>query len=441
MRLPPLAAVLLLAALLAGPLPAPIAAQQAPPRLELAALQRAAIERDARAAQRDLLSRGTALRVQSLRDGLKPQFALSANNTHLSDVTSLPVKIPGQSIPIPPKDRWAGALDVSQVLYDGGTTGRREAIEQARLAEGIAGVDATLEPLRDEVSRNFFAVALLQSSERELAVTVADLEAVLTDTRARVREGAALGRDSATVRAQWRLAQSRLAQARSARHAALANLERLTGVSASDSTPVVLPDWGTELRALDSAGDVASLRARPEFVRLARSRDRLEQERALGGAENRPRVLAFAEGGYGKPGLNQFEPDAKRFWQAGVKVEWTPFTWGSAGRTRELATLQQRSLATEELALADQLARAVQGDRDERQRLRAQLADDDEVIVLRELARAQGEAQRREGVITAAESVSLRSDLTEARLTRERHRIELAQAEARIATTLGLSPR
>ena len=437
MRLPPLAATLLLAA----PCAAPLAAQQAPQRLELAALQRAAVERDARATQRDLLTRGTALRVQSLRDGLKPQFALTANNTHLSDVTMVPLRIPGQSIPIPPKDRWAGALDVSQVLYDGGMTGRHEAVEAARLAEGVAGVDAALEPLRDEVSRNFFAVALLQSSERELALSVADLEAVLADTRVRVREGAALGRDSATVRAQWRLAQSRLAQARSARHAALTNLERLTGVSASDSAAVVLPDWGAELRALDSAGDVASLRARPEFARLARSRDRLDKERALGGVENRPRVLAFGEVGYGKPGLNQFDPEPQNFWQAGVKVEWTPFTWGSADRTRELATLQQRSLVTEERALAEQLARAVQADRDDRVRLRTQLADDDEVIVLRDIALAQGEAQRREGVITAAEAVSLRSDLTEARLTRERHRIELAQAEARIATTLGLSPR
>ena len=63
------------------------------------------------------------------------------------------------------------------------------------------------------------------------------------------------------------------------------------------------------------------------------------------------------------------------------------------------------------------------------------------MIALRELASAQGDAQRREGAITAAESVQLRTDVVEARLARERHRIELAQAEARIATTLGLSPR
>ena len=116
-------------------------------------------------------------------------------------------------------------------------------------------------------------------------------------------------------------------------------------------------------------------------------------------------------------------------------------TWGSAARTREVSALQQQVLATEERALGEQLARAVQADLDDRDRLRSQLRDDDEVIALRELASAQGDAQRREGAITAAEAVQLRTDVVEARLARERHRIELAQAEARIATTLGLSPR
>jgi outer membrane protein TolC len=409
--------------------------------LELGALQRAAVARDARAAQRDLLGQSAALRLRGIDDALKPQFSLSAANTHQSDVTYLALKVPGASVPIPPKDRWSSALDVTQVLYDGGAASHRAAIERARLAEAIAGVDATLEPLRDEVSRVFFAAALLQSSERELTEMVRDLDAVLTDTRARVREGAALGRDSASVRAEWRSAQSRLAQARSARRAALATLGRLTGTVIGDSTPLLLPAWDERLRALDSAGDPAALRGRAEFARLDRSRDRLDQERALAGVENRPKVAAFADAGYGRPGLNQFKADPAGFWQAGVRVEWTPFTWGSAARSRELAVLQQRTLETEARALADQLARAVQGDLEERTRLRAQLQDDDEVIALRAQALAQGDAQRREGVITAAEAVALRSDLTEARLARERHRIELAQAEARIVTTLGLAPR
>ncbi|HVZ47971.1 MAG TPA: TolC family protein, partial [Gemmatimonadaceae bacterium] len=234
---------------------------------------------------------------------------------------------------------------------------------------------------------------------------------------------------------------ARFAQAQAARRATLANLRRLTGVTIADGDTLVLPDWSARLRGLDAGGDAAALRARPEFQQLALSRARLDRERRLAGVENRPRVVAFAEGGYGRPGLNQFKADPAGYWQAGVKVEWQPFTWGSAGRNDELSVLQERVLTTEEQALADRLARAVQGDVENRARLKAQLADDDEVVALREEALAQGEAQRREGVITAAEAVGLRRDVTDARLARERHRIELAQAEADIVTTLGLTPR
>ena len=418
-----------------------LSAQQPTAPLSLAELQRAALARDARAAQRDILSQSHSLRVRTIRDALKPQFTISANNTHASDVTFLPVAIPGSSVPIPPKDRWSGAVDVSQVLYDGGGSSRREAVETARLAESVAGVDAALEPLRTEVTNTFFAAALLQASERELESAVIDLEAVLGDTRSRVLEGAALGRDSAMVRAEWRGVQARLSQARSARHAALRNLERLSGVTIEDDAVLALPEWTSALETLGPAGDAAALRERPEFVQLARTRDRVERERSLAVVENRPRVVAFADGGYGRPGLNQFQADPKGFWQAGVKVEWKPFTWGSAARSDEAAVLQQRVLTTEERSLGDRLARAVQGDIENRARLKEQLAVDDEVVALREIALAQGEAQRRESVITAAEAVSLRSDVTEARLARERHRIELAQAEANIVTTLGLAPR
>ncbi len=426
-----LAALLLLARL--------ALAQQPPPTL--ADLQRAALARDARAAQRDLLRQATDLRIRSIRDALRPQFTVTASNSHANDVTYLTLRVPGVAVPIPPRDRWSGAVDVSQVLYDAGGTRRREAVESARFAESAASVDASLEPLRAEVTSAFFTAVLLQSSEQVLAAAVTQLEAVLGETRERVRAGAALGRDSAAVRAEWRNAQAQLAQVRASRYAALTNLQRLTGVAIADTTSLPIPDWSAQLDSIASAGGPATIRARPEFRQLARARERLGRERDLAGVENRPRLVAFAEGGYGRPGLNQFKSDPAGFWQAGVKVEWQPFTWGSAARNEELAVLQQEVLATQERALADQLARAVQGDLDHRTRLRAQLAIDDEVIALREEALAQGEAQRREGVITAAEAVGLRSDLTAARLARERHRVELAQAEAGIVTTLGLTPR
>lgn len=406
--------------------------------LTLEALQRAAVARDARNAQRDYFGRSTKLQIEGLTMTHRPQFNFSALNAHASDVTHLDISLPAGKAPIPPKDRWSVAADITQVLYDGGLVSSRKTIERARLAENVASLDVTLEPLRDEVAQTFFAVVLLQASEQELELMTQDLEQLLADTRARVREGAALGRDSAAVKAEWRGAQAKLGELRSQRRAAIASLTQVTGIPITTDTPLSLPEWASRLNEL---ADITALRARPEFTRIALTRERLNAEQSAADRENRPRVVAFGTAGSGRPGLNQFNPDVAAYWQFGVKLEWSPFTWNSASRNRELISLQQQTTLTEERALADRLARAVQGDLAERERLRSQITDDEEVIALRALALEQGEAQGKEGVITGAEVVSLRTSLAEARLTRERHRVQLAQAEVRIATTLGLTPR
>ena len=418
---------------------AAVAAQAGPgpaDSLRLEQLQAQALAHDPRADQRALLAQATALRLEAIRREWRPQLSVGGVASHQSDVTFLALQLPGTVVPVPPKDRWQAVADVQQLLYDGGGARRRTALEQARLAEGEAGVAAALQPLRDEVTRAFFDAALLATREAELAALAGDLAQLLADVRARVREGVALPRDSAQVRAAWRRATGAVAEARSARAAALAVLTRLTGRAVGTELPVALPDASLPLAALRGT-PLEAARGRPEFARLARARDRLGEEQALASLENRPRVTAFAQGGMGRPGLNQFRVTPDEFWQAGVRLEWRPFTWGSAGRTREQLAVQQRLLDTEERALAAALARAVEGAVAEVDRLRGQLEEDAEVIALREEVLRAAEVQHREGMITAAEVVELRTDLLEARLARDRHRIDLARAEARILDTLG----
>jgi outer membrane protein TolC len=85
------------------------------------------------------------------------------------------------------------------------------------------------------------------------------------------------------------------------------------------------------------------------------------------------------------------------------------------------------------------LARAVESDVAEMRRLEGALATDERLVTLRAEIERQAQAQFSEGAITAAEYVELRSDVLEARLSLQRHRVELAQSQARYLTTLGLS--
>jgi hypothetical protein len=64
-------------------------------------------------------------------------------------------------------------------------------------------------------------------------------------------------------------------------------------------------------------------------------------------------------------------------------------------------------------------------------------AQDEEIISLRERITAQAASRLANGVITATQYVLARNAEQQARLAREVHRIQLAQARAMLATTLG----
>jgi outer membrane protein TolC len=413
---------------------------QAQDTLGLPAVQKAALRADPRGRQRELLRAATDLRQAVIGADRLPRVSVSGYASHQSDVTRPSLGVPGLEIPELPKDRWQTTLDLEQPLYDGGDVGRRRAVEAARHAESEAAVDVALYELRSEVNAAFYSAFLLDRRAREFEALVTDLEARLAAVRARVDAGAALGRDAAEVEAELVRAQLRRDEARASRRAALAILSDLTHAPVDTGSVLLLPEGQPELSEPTEPAALAALRRRPEFEQLRRSRLRLEREMEATSVENRPRLFAFGQAGVGLPGLDQFRRSSDAFWQAGVRLEWRPWTWRSAGRRAAALRLQQEVLETEESALGRRLARAVATDLEDIARLKAALGDDQRIVELRTEVERQARAQYDEGAITTPEYVEARTDVLEARLELERHRVELAQARSRYLTTLGIIP-
>jgi outer membrane protein TolC len=417
-------------------LAAPAGAQDT---LGLTAVQSAVTQADPRVRQRELLRAATDLRQAVIGADRLPRLGINGYASHQSDVTRPSLGIPGVTIPSLPKDRWQTTLDLEQRLYDGGDVARRRAVEEARYAEAEAEVDVALYELRSEVNSAFFSAFLLDKRVREFEALVTDLEARLAAVRARVDAGAALGRDAAEIEAELVRAQLRRDEARASRRASLAILSDLIASPVDTAAVLMLPEAEPERSAPTEPAAVAALRRRPELEQLRRSRLRLDREVEATRVENRPRVFAFGQAGVGLPGLDQFRRSSDAFWQAGVRLEWRPWTWRSAGRKAAALRLEQEVLQTEEAALGRRLARAVAVDLEDIARLKAALADDQRIVELRTEVERQARAQYDEGAITTPEYVEARTDVLEARLELERHRVELAQARERYLTTLGLT--
>ncbi|HYC32383.1 MAG TPA: TolC family protein [Gemmatimonadales bacterium] len=407
--------------------------------LDVARLQEEALRSDPRAGQRALLRSAADLSLQVISSDRLPQLEVNGQATHQSDVTRPTFGVPGITVPEFPKDRWQTTLDVRQRLYDGGDVTRRRELEEARHAESVAELDAALYQLRSDVNSAFFSAVLFGKRAAEYDALVEDLDARLAAVRARVDAGTALGRDAAEIEAERVRAGLQRDEALASRRSSLAVLGDLIGRPVDTSAVLVLPAGEPEREQPADPAAVASLRRRPEFTRLQRSRERLEREIASTSLENRPRVYAFGQAGVGLPGLDQFRTSSDAFWQAGIKVEWRPWTWRSAGRRAAALGLQQDIVRSEEAALGRSLARAAVVDLEDIARLRAALADDERIVSLRAEVERQARAQYDEGAITTPDYVEARTDVLEARLTLERHRIELAQARARYLTTLGIT--
>jgi outer membrane protein TolC len=435
MTLPRALALATLVLLLIGP------SAHAQDTLSVERLQEAALKSDPRVKQRTLLRQATDLRLAVIGAERLPQLEFNGQGTHQSDVTRPTFGVPGFSVPDFPKDRWQTTLDVEQRIYDGGEIARRRELEEARHAESQAVLDVSLYALRSEVNSAFFSAFLLEQRAAEYEALVTDLDARLAAVRARVEAGTALSRDAAQIEAERMRASLQRDEALSSRRASLAILADLVGHSIDTSAVLVLPTDEPERILPANLDTVAALRRRPEFDQFLRSRARLDREIAYASAENRPRLSAFGQAGVGLPGLDQFRTSSDAFWQAGVKVEWRPWTWRSAGRTAEAYRLEQDVVATEEKALGRRLARAVATNLEDIARLKATLAEDERIVALRTEVERQARAQYDEGAITTPDYVETRTDLVEARLTLDRHRVELAQARSNYLTTLGITPR
>jgi outer membrane protein TolC len=405
----------------------------------LATLQQAALDADPRSRELQLFMQQTDLRLRNISALRLPTVTVDGQAQYQSDVAHLNTTLPGVgALFLPPKDTFDSGIRIDQRLFDS-TVSAQGALERAQLGENQARVRSTLFTLRQQVNDAFFAAAALQARAGALSATIDDLDARLRETNARVQQGTALTADAAAIEATLLQRQQDLDDLQASRRAALDRLGTLTGQTFADNDTLMLPD----LRATvaDARQSQATVRARPEYDQFARTRERLERQQALTSAQERPRLSAYGRAGYGKPGLNFAQSEFESYGFAGVRLQWNAWTWGAGAREREALAIQQQVVAADEAAFARGLTTAIEGDEAAIDRLQRSLATDERIVMLREQVDRSTQLRLQEGVVTASEYLDRNAELLQARFARAGHEVELAQASARLLTTLGLEVR
>ena len=420
-------------------LSAPVAAQRT---LSLEEAQQIALERNhdlriATLAQEQASHVTDIVRAQRL-----PRVDLSAGYTHVSEVGSIDIDVPGlmsRSISFGDGNIYESALTVSMPLFTGFRLDAMQQLQETQHA--ITGV--ALEGTRMRV---FHTVALMyyraQLGQRSVSIYDEQLSYLgkqLDVIKALHAQGQVLAYDTLLLSTRAGALRIERANANADTHNAKLQLATLIGLS-DDEFVIEETMRGSGSSVLD--GDLTSLlqtayEARHELRIIHHQQSaqslRIRSEKAA----YLPSVNAFASLRYGKPGVDQVSNEWMDYYTAGLYLQWNLWNWGGDKARVEQQEIATRSMDAEEARLKAGIVEQIKRLRNDIHVLRETTALLDAQIAQESLKQNMLRARLEQGLATATEVVDAETALTTVRLRREQNGIARAMKLTELAAAIG----
>lgn len=420
-------AAFLVAMLLSG---SPLFTQSVNP-LELTGAYGKAIEQHPLGQRTSLLAEATAIQLEQIDAGRLPEIDLMANARLQSENVKVPFQIPGEEPLELPLFIAQTYVEARYLLYDGGATEARRKKARLGLLAEEQGVKAELAGLKERVNQPFFAILRLRAQQEVLMVNLADLQAKIRQLEAGQRHGTVLETAVDQLRIEALRLESALQQTRGQIGAAFATLSDLIGEPLDTSTILTLPELG--------GFSLTSEWERPELKHFALQQDHILAGESLIAAERRPRLSAFAQGGFGYPNpLNFFDDTFSPYALVGLRFQWKLFDWNKNQLDRQLMTVQSRLVENRRAAFEHTLSVQEARFQEELTTLEALIRHDLTIVELQESILGRVSAQLDQGVITPAEYLDQVNDGIRAALDLETHRLQLQELKVNYLTHKGL---
>ena len=369
-----------------------------------------------------LLESAADLKLKNLSSQWLPQLAINGQSTYQSDVTSLPISIPGMSIPEPDQDATKLTLDLSSTLYDGGAIRRQKQLEQAGLLADQQSLEVELYKLRERIDQLYFSALLLQENKKLLAMKSNEIKARIKVVESGVRNGVSLQSNADVLSAGLIELELQMLELDHGKQAAFDMLAEFLGQAIPAGSLLEIPAGEVTARPMDIR--------RPELKLLALQSAKLDASKALLKARTNPRLMAFGQLGYGKPGLNMLANDFDTFYVLGLRFSWTPWDWHQTQNERHWIGLQQNMVTVQQETLEQNIRILLKKDLSEISKYEALIHKDDEIIALRSRITQTFSSQLENGVVTATDYLAELNAETQARLNQQLHVIQLAKARS-----------
>jgi outer membrane protein TolC len=385
------------------------------------------------ARQTGMLEKSNDLKIKNLNKNYLPQLNLNGSASLQSDVTELKLNLPAQfsfiQFPQISKDIYKVTVDVNQSIYDGNVTGYQKKLETFNLQSDQESILVELYKLKDRINQTYFGIFKLQQNEKLLNSNKNQLESKLKEIQSAVANGAMLSSNADALQAELMKIDQQLIETRTDQATAFQVLSELTSSSIPDNSTLVLPRVQISSTAFEDK--------RPELQLYNIMQTKTGVMKDMVNTRWNPKLYAFGQAGYGRPGLNMLSNDFTPWWLVGAKLTWNIWNWNLSKNEKKIYDIQNDIIGTQKETFEKNLRIEAASDLAEIEKLGELLQKDEEIIALRTRITHMASSQLENGVITSSDYIARLNEETQAKLALELHRIQLVKAKITYLFTLG----
>ncbi len=325
-----------------------------------------------------------------------PQASVSAKSSAQTEVMQIPFSIPG--IKEISKFQYSGAIEINQMIWDGGVTRSQKRISAASFQVDKSKLAVDLYTLNERINKLFFGILLTEEQLKQNAIFQEELQTNYKRYLSLMQNGLANQADLDLIKVE----QLNADQSKTELFVALCtyreSLSEMIGEPITDNVILFKPDYNSLIIDYQNV-------LRPEIALFEAQINLLLNQKSAITSGVLPKVSLFGQGLLGRPGINQFDNDFSNWLVGGIRLSWDLGGLYSLKNNyskieNNIGLLQKEK----EAFLFNTKLQTIQ-QKNEIAKYRELIKTDDEIIALRNNVKKASEARVENGTISVTDLI------------------------------------
>lgn len=364
--------------------------------------------------KQELIKKAEQYTTENALKGWLPQVNITAQATYQNDVTQFPLKLPNMNVEPLSKDQYKVFADVSQTIYDGGNIRNQKNLAKIQSEVQTIQTEVELDKLKERINHLYFGILQTNKQWTQLQFTKLDIKEGIKKAEAQLKNGVIFRSNLDVLKAELVKIEQKEIELQAIKQNFVQMLSYFIKKNIDENTQLETPE-----KILLTKNN-----NRSELKLFDAQKQLLETQRKIINTKNTPKLGAFFQGGYGKPGFNMLKNEFDLFYIGGIRLN-IPIS-GFYTQKNDLALLENQSQEIEiqrENFLFNQNFIEIQ-QRNDLEKIQNLIDKDNELIELRKNIKTASLAQLENGVINTNDYLREVTAEEQAILTKITHEIQ-----------------